>query len=81
MEKQYHYAPEGGQIAIYEDGVMQPIPNWAAHHRLMETFLNLRRTGQVDLKETKTYGHEFFHGHHGRVDIYEEAIFRKEEGK
>jgi len=71
MKIQYHYAPTTGEIAKCLDGTFEKLKSWAERQELMGVFLQLRANGAITLKETINYDHDFFHGHSGRVDIYE----------
>lgn len=66
---EYHYAPMSGGLQKKVDGVIVPVNNWTEHHTLMAEFLEIQK--KVKISETITYGHDLFHGHSGRVDIYQ----------
>lgn len=72
MKIEYHYAPISGGICKVIDGIPEELKNWTEIHKVMEEFLTSRRENKIDLKKTVNYGHFFFHGHTGRVDIYEQ---------
>jgi hypothetical protein len=65
-----HYAPISGNIAVKRGDNFVPGKSWTDHHALMREFLTKREQNEVVLSRTVTYGHAFFHGHSGRVDIY-----------
>lgn len=71
MKIQYHYAPVTGILTKCIDGEHQPNTDWETFHKLQREFLTRRGSGEITLEETINYGHPHFHGHSGRVDIYE----------
>ena len=70
MKIEFHYAPISGGLTKIVDGEPQKVDGWAAHHELMNEFLNLRKEGKITFQRTINYGHFLFNGHSGKVDIY-----------
>ena len=66
----WHYAPIAGEIGKKVDGEWIKLKSWDERHQLLNEFLALREAEKIELRETVNYGHPFFHGHSGRVDIY-----------
>lgn len=67
---EYHYAPLTGDLIFICNDKIVPTPDWATHNKQMIKFLELRAAESITLIRTQTYGHQLFHGHSGRVDIY-----------
>lgn len=71
MIVKWHYAPMAGYLLRrLDDGGLQGSSSWPEHHEWMEEFQKQRASGEVVLLQTINYGHELFHGHSGRVDVY-----------
>ena len=68
---EWNYAPMTGDLLKKVDGVAVRCPDWATFHELKSDFLEKRKQGLITLKKGISFGHELFHGHQGRVDIYE----------
>jgi predicted LPLAT superfamily acyltransferase len=66
----FHYAPMAGHILRYRDGVADKITSWSDHHEILNEFLKLGQQKKLQLEESINYGHELFHGHSGKVEIY-----------
>ena len=67
---EYHYAPMPGSLAVLIDSVFVRVDGWEERHELMGRFLRMRESGEIKRVRTGTYGHIFFHGHRGDVDVY-----------
>ncbi len=66
-----HYAPvHQGGLLVKKDGQTKTPENWAKHHELMAAFQEHRASGHLVHSGEFNYGHELFHGHSGRVDVY-----------
>lgn len=71
MKIEYHYAPMTGGLQKLIDGVVQTCPDWATHNEWHKERIDGIANGTAKCVDTIKYGHTLFHGHSGRVDIYE----------
>jgi len=68
---QFHYAPLTGSLSLMKQGEQsRKWDGWAVFHEIMAIFLELRKDNKIELAKRENYGHSFFHGHGGQVDIY-----------
>ncbi len=65
-----HYAPMSGSICVMNGDEMRVAKSWPECHELLTAFQEYRACGELVFKSTIAYGHQMFHGHSGRVDIY-----------